>query len=71
MTAQRSFKRLVRSRMDKTGESYTAARLRLLQGGDEPQQPIVLAAPTRRSGRAPAAAGKSGSTCSTRRARPT
>jgi hypothetical protein len=45
MTAQRSFKRLVRSRMEKTGESYTTARLRLLQGGDEPQQPIVLAAP--------------------------
>jgi hypothetical protein len=33
MTAQRSFKRLVRSRMDKTGESYTAARLVLLQAG--------------------------------------
>jgi hypothetical protein len=33
MTAQRSFKRLVRTRMDKTGESYTAARLVLLQGG--------------------------------------
>ena len=45
MTAQRSFKRLVRSRMEKTGESYTTARLRLLQGGDEPQQPTVLAAP--------------------------
>ena len=38
MTAKRSFKRLVRSRMEKTGESYTAARLRLLQGGDEPQR---------------------------------
>ncbi len=33
MTAQRSFKRLVRTRMDKTGESYTAARLVLLHGG--------------------------------------
>jgi hypothetical protein len=32
MTAQKSFKRLVRSRMEKTGESYTAARLRLLAG---------------------------------------
>jgi hypothetical protein len=30
MTTQRSFKRLVRSRMEKTGESYTAARLKLL-----------------------------------------
>lgn len=35
MTSQRSFKRLVRTRMDKTGESYTAARAILL-GGDEP-----------------------------------
>jgi hypothetical protein len=30
MTRQRSFKRLVRSRMEKTGESYTAARATLL-----------------------------------------
>jgi hypothetical protein len=30
MTTQRSFKRLVRSRMEKTGESYTAARAMLL-----------------------------------------
>ena len=30
MTTQRSFKRLVRARMDKTGESYTAARAMLL-----------------------------------------
>jgi hypothetical protein len=30
MTAQRSFKRLVRARMAKTGESYTAARQQLL-----------------------------------------
>ncbi len=37
MTAQRSFKRLVRSRMDKTGESYTAARAQLL-AGVEPQR---------------------------------
>ena len=35
MTAHRSFKRLVRSRMEKTGESYTAARARLL-AADEP-----------------------------------
>ena len=37
MTTQRSFKRLVRSRMEKTGESYTAARAQLLNGG-EPQR---------------------------------
>ena len=30
MTRQKSFKRLVRSRMEKTGESYTAARAALL-----------------------------------------
>jgi hypothetical protein len=32
MTRQRSFKRLVRARMEKTGESYTAARAVLLAG---------------------------------------
>jgi hypothetical protein len=37
MTRQRSFKRLVRSRMEKTGESYTAARAVLLAGQKEPQ----------------------------------
>lgn len=37
MTAQRSFKRLVRARMDKTGESYTAARAMLL-AADEPKE---------------------------------
>ncbi|MFN0153735.1 MAG: hypothetical protein ACKVUT_05100 [Gaiella sp.] len=35
MTRQRSFKRLVRSRMGKTGESYTAARAALLGPGGE------------------------------------
>ena len=30
MTSQKSFKRLVRTRMEKTGESYTAARAMLL-----------------------------------------
>jgi hypothetical protein len=35
MTRQKSFKRLVRSRMAKTGESYTAARAMLL-AADEP-----------------------------------
>jgi hypothetical protein len=34
MTRQRSFKRLVRTRMDKTGESYTAAR-KVLLAADE------------------------------------
>jgi hypothetical protein len=36
MTRQRSFKRLVRTRMEKTGESYTAARAVLL-AGEEPK----------------------------------
>ncbi|WP_157988040.1 SRPBCC family protein [Jiangella endophytica] len=34
MTRQRSFKQLVRTRMAKTGESYTAARAVLLAGAD-------------------------------------
>jgi hypothetical protein len=34
MTAHKSFKRLVRSRMEKTGESYTAARAQLLAGAE-------------------------------------
>ena len=38
MTRQRSFKRLVRARMEKTGESYTAARAVLLAGNEEPQE---------------------------------
>src|SRR6188508_186661 len=37
MTAHKSFKRLVRTRMEKTGESYTAARARLL-ACDEPKR---------------------------------
>ena len=36
MTRQKSFKRLVRARMDKTGESYTAARATLL-AAEEPK----------------------------------
>jgi hypothetical protein len=36
VTRQRSFKRLVRARMEKTGESYTAARVKLL-ASEEPK----------------------------------
>lgn len=36
MTRQKSFKRLVRARMAKTGESYTAARAMLLSPDQEP-----------------------------------
>jgi uncharacterized protein YndB with AHSA1/START domain len=35
MTEHKSFKRLVRARMDKTGESYTAARSNLLRADEE------------------------------------
>ena len=34
MTEQKSFKRLVRARMEKTGESYTTARARLLRADE-------------------------------------
>jgi hypothetical protein len=40
MTEHRSFKKLVRSRMAKTGESYTAARARLL-AADDPAPVLV------------------------------
>ena len=53
MTAQRSFKRLVRSRMEKTGESYTAARAMLLAPADGPksgEQARCSRPRTRRSG---------------------
>ena len=64
MTRQKSFKRLVRARMDKTGESYTSARSALL-GAQEPEADARSRCPTRRSGGAPAMAGSTGSTCST------
>jgi hypothetical protein len=41
LTTQKSFKRLVRARMAKTGESYTAARAMLLAPRDEPATPGV------------------------------
>lgn len=36
MTTQKTFKRRVRARMDKTGESYTAARRQLIGNGEQP-----------------------------------
>src|SRR3954453_14537861 len=36
MTQQKDFKRLVRARMQKTGESYTAARLHLVKPIEKP-----------------------------------
>ena len=66
MTRHKSFKRLVRSRMAKTGESYTAAR-RCCSAAEPRRTPPGRRSPppTRRSGGAPDAAGRSGSTCST------
>jgi hypothetical protein len=56
MTRHRSFKRLVRTRMEKTGESYTAARASLLGAGEpEAIDRAALVAPDetirRRTGR--------------------
>ena len=50
MTRHKSFKRLVRSRMEKTGESYTAARAALLAAQpftDTPAPPLALTARSR------------------------
>jgi hypothetical protein len=41
MTKQRTFKRRVRERMAKTGESYTAARRMLIANGDRPESAVV------------------------------
>jgi uncharacterized protein YndB with AHSA1/START domain len=56
MTRQKSFKRLVRTRMDKTGESYTAARATLLaaeeaKAGERPPLTMSDEAIRRRTGR--------------------
>jgi hypothetical protein len=56
MTRQRSFKRLVRARMEKTGESYTSARAKLLaaeepRATEEPVLPMSDDAIRRRTGR--------------------
>ncbi|MCP3820611.1 DUF4287 domain-containing protein [Streptomyces sp. A3M-1-3] len=48
MTRQKSFKTRVRTRMDKTGESYTTARRQLLdKAGTEPEQTAAAAAGVR------------------------
>ena len=56
MTRQSSFKRIVRARMEKTGESYTAARASLLtaeepQATEEPMLATSDEAIRRRTGR--------------------
>jgi hypothetical protein len=45
MTEHRSFKRLVRARMEKTGESYTAARASLLAGSERGRLTAVATMP--------------------------
>ncbi len=45
MTRQRSFKRIVRARMDKTGESYSAARAALMQGRADARPEVQLVSP--------------------------
>lgn len=40
MTEHKSFKRLVRARMEKTGESYTAARVMLLRADEPPSSTV-------------------------------
>lgn len=45
VTRQKHFKRRVRERMQKTGESYTTARLRLLK--TQPAAPVAVAKATR------------------------
>jgi hypothetical protein len=45
MTEHKSFKRLVRARMDKTGESYTAARAQLLQAPEPEPAGAAASAP--------------------------
>jgi hypothetical protein len=42
MTRQRSFKRLVRARMEKTGESYAAARAKLLSADGKAKDGVTL-----------------------------
>jgi uncharacterized protein YndB with AHSA1/START domain len=44
MTRHRSFKQLVRTRMEKTGESYTAARAQLLKAEEVPAAPAPVLA---------------------------
>src|SRR3954451_19719355 len=41
MTTQKSFKRLVRARMEKTGESYTSARSALLTTPEPGAEPVL------------------------------
>jgi hypothetical protein len=58
MTRQKTFKRRVRERMAKTGESYTAARRMLIAQGDRPETPVPQFDPPVAEERVVAATGR-------------
>jgi hypothetical protein len=58
MTRQKTFKRRVRERMAKTGESYTAARRVLIAQGDRPETPVPQFEPPVAEERLVAATGR-------------
>jgi len=58
MTRQRTFKRRVRERMTKTGESYTAARRVLIAQGERPETPAPQFEPPVTEERVVAATGR-------------
>jgi uncharacterized protein YndB with AHSA1/START domain len=69
MTRQRTFKRIVRARMEKTGESYTAARAALLTAADDGM--VGAAPPTAADDAAANGAGPAGQTATIETVRPT
>jgi uncharacterized protein YndB with AHSA1/START domain len=58
MTRQKTFKRRVRERMAKTGESYTAARRMLIAAGDRPETAVAEFKPPVADERVTAATGR-------------
>jgi hypothetical protein len=60
MTTQKDFKRVVRSRMQKTGESYTAARAQLLGKSAAPRLELSIKPAAPATSLAPAASASAG-----------
>jgi hypothetical protein len=58
MTKQRTFKRRVRARMAKTGESYTAARRMLIASGARPDAAVAAFEPPMSDAKVAAATGR-------------
>jgi hypothetical protein len=58
MTRQKTFKRRVRARMEKTGESYTAARRILIAAGDRPESAAAAFEPPMSDEKVRAATGR-------------